>query len=162
MANPPKDQPPQGTKPRQLAFDFWGDPLPFALETDLRTALTDAIKESGLSNEQVADLLTVQLKRRVSSGRLYSWRAQSKDEYRLPADAIVALSRVLRTDRFIQILAGALGGRVLFGADLERAELAALEDERGRLAREIGRRKRVAEARGLPVPGTQTGVGGGR
>ncbi len=136
-------------QPGQLAFQFWQPSALAELEKRLAAAIDRGLqRRKDMSRDQVADLLSLWLHRKVNRGHIDNWLAPSKENYRIPADVIVALCQILNTDEPLQVLAAALGGRALFGPDLARADLAHLEDQRARLAKEINRRRRTMETEG--------------
>jgi hypothetical protein len=64
------------------------------LSIRLGESLAAALRPCPFSRDQVADLISIELGRRVTKANIDAWTAPSKPEHRSPADAGVAICRV--------------------------------------------------------------------
>lgn len=79
----------------------------------LRTTIVGAIKSTNLSRFDVAGMLTEMMGRNISKPILDKWLAGSSVEYRIPAEAIAPLCKILDTYEPLMVLASAIGCVVL-------------------------------------------------
>jgi hypothetical protein len=79
----PESREKSGKGPQQ---DLFLDPLPGSSDDDsvTRGILTDAIKRSGMSREQIAEKMSYLTSRQISSTMLYDFTAESKAAHRFP------------------------------------------------------------------------------
>src|ERR1035441_7800259 len=74
------------------------------IDTVLRAILKRAIGVSQYSREQIADELTVRLCRKISPATVDAWTAETKQAWRLPADAVPDLCEILGDDSIQRLL----------------------------------------------------------
>lgn len=74
------------------------------LDATLRAALKRAINFSRYSREQIADELTVRLRRKISPATVDAWTAETKKAWHLPADAVPHLCEFLADDSIQRLL----------------------------------------------------------
>lgn len=76
-------------------------------------AIADAIKASSRSRFDVAGLLSEMLGRNISKNILDRWLGEASADYRIPAEAIIPLCRILGTHGPLVVLTQALGCELL-------------------------------------------------
>lgn len=89
----------------------------------LRISLNRAIKNCGLSRAQIAGEMSHLLGVDVTKSQIDSWTAESKADYRIPAEYLPAFCRVTDTTEPIEILTQAAGMFSMPGPDALRSEI---------------------------------------
>lgn len=72
-------------------------------------ALRDAQDERGVSREEVAHLMTLELHRAVTKDMLDKWASEASTTHRIQLDAFVALVKVLEADELLGFIPEQLG-----------------------------------------------------
>ncbi len=108
----------------------------------LRRSLNQAIKECGLSRAQIAGEMSHLLGVDVTKSVIDSWTAESKDNYRIPAEYLPTFCRVTDCNTPIEILNDIAGMFSMPGPDALRSEIQKWS-ERARLARAEVRKREM-------------------
>lgn len=74
------------------------------IDEELRACLARAIRLSGKSRSQICDELSQLVGREIHVDTLNRWTARSKSSWRIPADAVPSLCRVLQDDCLQRLL----------------------------------------------------------
>lgn len=126
--------------PASLALfkeDSSANALPGALNDDLlvRTVVTDSIKRSSLSREQIAERMTAFLGLKVTARMITAFTAESKELHRWPGAWDRAFCAAVEDDTLLKCRAEAAGYRLIRGEEIQLLEL----------GRQYLRRKRATE-----------------
>lgn len=89
----------------------------------LRHSLNLAIRECRLSRSQIAGEMSHLLGVDVTKSMIDAWTAESKDNYRIPAEYLPAFCRVTDCNRPIEILTETAGMFSMPGPDALRSEI---------------------------------------
>lgn len=139
MVKAEKDLP--GGCPQQLSLLSGGAAYPEGALADLslavRTALVQAIKPCPLSRYEIAGRLSALLGRDISKTMLDKWTAESAEEHRIPAEVLPAFCLVTESSAPLEILAAAIGHRLVGPDEAEALELARLRIEKTALESRI-------------------------
>lgn len=127
-----------GQPKRQLAFDQYFE-LPsrapraagsFEIDGRLRRAVSEAIRDSGLSRAEVAatmtDLVYGDGEGEISKAQIDSWCAPSRGDWNLPVKYLPALIQATGAIWLLDELAALVGCKVLVGEQALLAELGAI------------------------------------
>lgn len=112
----------------RLAFD------PFEIESEIRQAISHALKHSGQSREWVAATIQELAKQTCTSDTLHNWCAPSKANWRIPACAVPAFCWATQDTQVFEIVGKPIKS-MLIGKRLE--ELSRAHEERARWERRI-------------------------
>jgi hypothetical protein len=113
------------------------------LSQRLGEALTADIRSCPLSRPQIADLVSIDVGRRVTKANIDAWTAASKPEHRIPADVVVSICRITGSHKAIEVLAGSVGA-VLVSTPEDKAALAYGRNQTAK--RQLLREEREIEA----------------
>lgn len=97
------------------------------LDTAVRVALVESLRNSPLSRAEVADEVSRAVDRSVSEATLNAWCSESKDGHRLPAAYVPALCRITGSTLLLRVIAEASAVHVVDGQTLLLAERARRE-----------------------------------
>lgn len=89
----------------------------------IRAVLVDSIRTSSKSRQQIADEMTVLAGSRVTERMLNGYTAESRSEYRWPAELTRAFCAATNDDRLLTILPELAGLRVITAAEADLLEL---------------------------------------
>ncbi|BBO74694.1 hypothetical protein DSCW_21110 [Desulfosarcina widdelii] len=89
----------------------------------LRMSMNRAIKNSPLSRAQIAGEMSHLLGVDITKSQIDAWTAESKDNYRPPAEYIPAFCRVTESNEPIEILTETAGMFSMPGPDALRSEI---------------------------------------
>jgi hypothetical protein len=109
-----------------------------------RKAISEAIKKSGYSREQVVELIEIMTNQRISKHML-DQATSSKKEYRFPAEVLHAFCVITGSLEPFRVLLHAIGCEVVDPAEEKALRLARLLKEKERIEREIEKIKRDME-----------------
>jgi cell division septum initiation protein DivIVA len=109
-----------------------------------RKAVSEAIKKSGYSREQVVELIEIMTNQRISKHML-DQATSSKKEYRFPAEVLHAFCVITGSLEPFRILLHAIGCEVVDPAEEKALKLARLLKEKEKIEREIEKIKREME-----------------
>ncbi|MDP3871263.1 MAG: hypothetical protein Q8Q80_01250 [Methyloversatilis sp.] len=120
-------------------------PLPGALAFSavLRGLLSEAIKASPLSREEIAARMSVLTGQEITLHMINAWTAESREGWRFPLEFAPAFEVATETHSITAWLADVRGGKLLVGRDAINAELGRLERMRDEAARRIKQLKRT-------------------
>jgi len=104
----------------------------FDLDNELRVWLSQAIKQSALSREEVAERVSELLNRHITVAQINSWSAGSKS-HKLPAAYLAAFLTVLGEHSILEDMASLCGLYVVSRDDWLRLRLAKVREEKARL-----------------------------
>jgi hypothetical protein len=110
------------------------------VHTRLCHALTNAIRQSGLSRWEIAGRMSHLLGQEVTQYMLNGWTAESKEAHRFPAEFLPAFCSATGSRAPLEMLSTEAGMFCLPGPEALRAEIQKLREEEQRASRE--RRKR--------------------
>jgi len=115
--------------------------VPGSLNDDLmvRGVISDGIKRSGKSREQIADRMSVLLGVQVTARMIASFTAESKELHRWPGAWDRAFCRAVEDDTLLRCRAEAAGYRVIRGAEIELLELGREYLRQKRASKEVQR-----------------------
>lgn len=109
----------------------------------LRWLLSDAIKASPLSREEIAAHMSVLTGQEITVHMINAWTAGSREGWRFPLEYTPAFEVATETHSITAWLADVRGGQLLVGRDAINAELGRLERVRDEAARRIKNLKRT-------------------
>ncbi|BBO84515.1 hypothetical protein DSCO28_50810 [Desulfosarcina ovata subsp. sediminis] len=109
----------------------------------LRLAPNRAIKNCRLSRPQIAGEMSHLLGADVTKSVMDSWTAESKDNYRIPAEYLPAFCRVVGSNEPIDILTESAGMFALPGPDALRSEIQRWSEKASNAQAEVKKRKRL-------------------
>jgi hypothetical protein len=137
----------RGAKPDPRQGGLFGettDPAPQAFsaaDAQLRRALSNAIKKSGKSREQIAaemeEVGGSDPDVPVSRAMLDAWTAPSRGSWRFPAIYLAAFIHVTGADNLLEQIVAQRGHMVLRAEDIEHVVLGRMINERDRLNESI-------------------------
>jgi hypothetical protein len=111
------------------------------VETELRHALSDAVKTSPLSIHQIAGEMSHLLGETITAEMIYSWTAESKTRHQIWGSRLAAFCRVTKRRRPLEIVNEAAGMFCLPGPEALRAEIQKLREDEQKAAKERRRRE---------------------
>lgn len=100
----------------------------------LSRALRDAADDKGLSRDDVAALMTLDLGRSISKDQLDKWTSEASTTHRIQLDAFVALVKVTEATDLLGFIPGILGFAVVPKKYAEIIELHLLEEKEQEIA----------------------------
>ncbi len=109
-----------------------------------RKAVSEAIRKSRYSREQVVELIEILTNQRVSK-HILDQSTSSKQEYRLPAEVLHAICLVTGSIEPFRILLNSIGCEVLEPEEQKELRLMRLMREKERIEREIERLRKESE-----------------
>ncbi len=107
------------------------------IHASIREWLGRALARCRLSREEVAAKISILMDREGSLSVLNAWTAESKNDYRIPAEALPAVCHVLEDYEGLELPCSVLGGRFIAGDELREVRLFKLREERERLEKQI-------------------------
>jgi hypothetical protein len=107
----------------------------------LKVAIKEAIRAGKKSVDQVADLISGYLGRKISADEVYSWTGPAKQDRMPRADELEALTWATRSPLPLGALGRPTGLAVITRADAELLTIAQLEEQRDALEQEIAQRR---------------------
>ncbi|WP_028844706.1 hypothetical protein [Thermodesulfovibrio thiophilus] len=110
------------------------------VSVEFRKALSDAIRKSNYSRDQIVEIIEILTKIRISKHML-DQTTSSKQEYRFPAEVLHALCFITGSLEPLKILLNSIGCEVLEPAEAKEFKLMRLMREKERIEREIERLK---------------------
>lgn len=117
----------------------------FNIRERLRRALNRAIKECGRSRAQIAGEMSHFLGVDVTKSIIDAWTAESKDNYRIPAEYLPAFCRVTDSNAPIEILNETAGMFSMPGPDALRSEIQKWSEAARRARAEVRKREMFLE-----------------
>lgn len=111
----------------------------------LRCCLNRAIKDCGLSRAQIAGEMSHLLGVDVTKTVIDAWTAESKDNYRIPAEYLPAFCRVTESNKPIEIINEAAGMFSLPGPDALRSEIQRWSEAARKARSEVRKRELFLE-----------------
>lgn len=111
----------------------------------LRRSLNKAIRECRLSRPQIAGEMSHLLGVDVTKSMLDAWTAESKDNYRIPAEYLPAFCMVTGSNEPIEILTEAAGMFSMPGPDALRSEIQKYSEMESRARSEKRKRQLFLE-----------------
>jgi hypothetical protein len=116
--------------------------------TELRCALSDALKKTPLSRHEVAARMSELTGHDISKSMLDAWTAESKSPWRFPFEFAGAFEAACDTVCLQELLGRKRGCRVLIGEDALLAEMGKIQQSKADLAeREKALRQRMRSKR---------------
>lgn len=116
------------------------------MDTQIRHALSDMLKRCTKDRYQVAAEVSRLIGREVSKNMLDAYTAESRSEYNLPTQYIVAIEVATESYALTNLISSKRGGKFLVGEEALLAELgriqrekSALSDREARLKQYLGR-----------------------
>lgn len=99
--------------------------IPGALDDSntVRGLLVDAIRKSGKSREHIAEAMSFALNREITVRQINAWTAESREDYRFPAEYDRAFCYATGDDRLLRVRAELAGYRVITATEFELLEL---------------------------------------
>ena len=111
----------------------------------IRVVLADSIRRSGKTREQIAEEMSYLVGREVTARMLYGFTADSKDDYRWPAELDRAFAVATGDDRILKCRVEAAGYKAISGNDIDLLELGRQYLKKKRSEAEIAERERRLE-----------------
>lgn len=112
--------------------------------TELRYALSDALKKTPLSRHEIAARMSELTGHDISKSMLDAWTAESKSPWRFPFEYAAAFEAACDTVCLQELLGRKRGCRVLIGEDALLAEMGKIQQAKTDLAeREKALRQRM-------------------
>ena len=109
------------------------------------------IKEDGRDRRDIADDMNEHLRERIVTARtLTDWGQVGREDRNIPLWMVPALERATRSHALSDWLIRSGGGRALWGANVLRAQLGAMEMERRRLDEKIEETRKQIEEKTQP------------
>lgn len=102
--------------------------------TELRYALSDALKKTPLSRYEVAARMSELTGQEISKSMLDAWTAESKAPWRFPFEYTAAFEAACDTRCLQELLARKRGTRILVGEDALLAEMGKIQQAKSDLA----------------------------
>jgi hypothetical protein len=116
--------------------------------TELRYALSDALKKSPLSRHQIAARMSELTGHDIGKSMLDAWTAESKTPWRFPFEYAAAFEVASETIALQELLGRKRGSRILVGEETLLAELGKIHKQRDDLAvREKALKARIQRTR---------------
>ena len=103
------------------------------LDVAIREAVSEALKQTPLSRDQVGLELSRALGRDISKAVLDSWSSETKHDHKLPAAYVGAFCTITRNFNVIGLLCEQLAGTYLPGRETLEMELQKIAGERQQL-----------------------------
>jgi len=113
--------------PDQLSFVVEINPGSLAIQGELKGTLSRMFRKCGLSRYQIAAQISELVGYEVTKSMLDNYTAESHEDVRIPADIILATTKVCRDYSAIRQICGYAGGEFVSGEDLEYMELAKIQ-----------------------------------
>jgi hypothetical protein len=117
------------------------DPPALDLDRELRAALSEAIEQCGKTRDEIAEHMSRLAGRPITKAQLDAWTAGSKKAWAFPAALLPAFIQATTAPEVLELLASALGLRVMTEDAWNLAELGRVVAEQHRL----GRQRRLQE-----------------
>lgn len=117
------------------------------LSGKFRQAISNAIKKSQYSREQIVEMIEVLTEIRISK-HILDQSTSSKQEYRFPAEVLHALCLITGSLEPFKILLNSIGCDVIEPSEAKELKLFRLMQEKERLEREINKLKEELENEG--------------
>ncbi len=111
----------------------------------LRRALNRAIKECSLSRHQIAGEMSHLLGVEITKAVIDAWTAESKDNYRIPAEYLPAFCRATGSNDPIEILNDTVGMFSMPGPDALRSEIQRWKEKLSEARSEVRKREMFLE-----------------
>ncbi|MDI6865796.1 hypothetical protein [Thermodesulfovibrio yellowstonii] len=111
------------------------------LSGKFRQAISNAIKKSQYSREQIVEMIEVLTEIRISK-HILDQSTSSKQEYRFPAEVLHALCLITGSLEPLRVLAGSIGCDVIEPEETRELKILRLQREKERIEREIERLKK--------------------
>lgn len=111
----------------------------------LRCSLSRAIKDCRLSRAQIAGEMSHLLGVDVTKSIIDAWTAESKDNYRIPAEYLPAFCRVTDSNEAIEILNETAGMFSMPGPDALRSEIQKWSEKARKARAEVRKRELFLE-----------------
>ena len=119
-----------------------------AIGTALRSVLSDVLRKSRFSREQVADRMGEFLGAVITKAMLDTWTAESKGGHRFPAEYLPAFVRATGNQEPLQFLAEVSGYHLVTDAQFARSEITRLAEEERRLRTRRQTLEKIIQVRG--------------
>lgn len=104
------------------------------MDTQIRHTLSDMLKQCPKDRYQVAAEVSKLVGREVSKNMLDAYTAESRTEYNLPLQYVVAVEVVTESYALTNLIASRRGGKFLVGEDALLAELGKIQREKTALS----------------------------
>lgn len=114
------------------------------VSVEFRKALSDAIRKSQYSRDQIVEIIEILTNIRISK-HILDQTTSSKQEYRFPAEVLHALCFITGSLEPLKILLKSIGCEVLEPAEAKELRLMRLVREKERIEKEISRLTREME-----------------
>lgn len=111
------------------------------IETQLRRALSEAIKECPRDIYLIAGEMSHLLGEQITAEMIYSWTSESKTRHQIWGSRLPAFCRATGSRRPMEIMAEAAGLFTLPGPEALRAEIQKLREEEQKASRERKKRE---------------------
>lgn len=118
-------------------------PMPGSLSFNrvIRRLLSDLLKQTPLSREEVAAHMSELTGDTITKNMLDSWTAESREGWRFPLEYLPAFEVAVETTGLVAWIASVRGGKILIGKEAIDAEIGKLERLKEEAGREIKRLK---------------------
>jgi len=104
---------------------------------EFRHAVSEALKRSPRSRYEIAAQMSQLLGVEVSKAQLDSWSAESRSEWRFPAEYLAAFEAACGSFSLLELLARKRGFRLIQGDEVRQAEIGRLESLKGEICQKI-------------------------
>lgn len=111
------------------------------VESALRQAMSDAVKQCPLSIHQIAGEMSHLLGESITADMIYSWTSESKTKHQVWGTRLPAFCRVTGCRRPMEILVQASGMYCLPGPEALRSEIQRLREDEQKAAKERKKRE---------------------
>lgn len=108
--------------------------------SEFRQIISRVIAASGLSRYQISAKMSELLDQEVTANMLYNWTAESKEQYRFPAEFLPAFCEVVKSYEPIQFLAEKMALFLMPGEEALRSEIQKIEEKMKDLEKEKDKR----------------------
>lgn len=105
--------------------EFQKETKPLSLR--LKEAIAEAIKNSGLKRYAIAGQMTEHLGMEITESMLNAYTAESKADYRMPAEYIPIFCRITKDYTVLEILVAASGSRMVKSEEIYFLEMGRLQ-----------------------------------
>ena len=118
-------------------------PMPGSLYFNrvIRRLLSDELKKTPLSREEVASRMSELTGENITKHMLDAWTAESREGWRFPLEYLPAFEVAVETTGLVAWIASVRGGKILIGKEAIDAEIGKLERWKEEASREIKRLK---------------------
>lgn len=110
------------------------------IQVPFRSIVSQCVSQSKHSAYQIAARMSEYLGKDITVNMLYSWTAQSKEDYRIPAEYLPAFCYAVESFKPIEFIAQNTGMFLLPGKDALRSEVQKIEEQIEKLSQEKERR----------------------